>query len=531
MHAQHTQLADLIRSGARQHPDAPLWFLADDGTPSQTTVGDVYESALALAAHLQAAGLGTGDAVAIWGGSSIPVATGIVAALIGGFVAVPMLHTLGEADVNAIVERAQCRAVIAGRGFRDRRFLPELQRLAERNRSVTVIADDEGAAGRANASSGQLRSWDDVMTAPVTSFEAPTITADNRACIFFTSGSSGQPKGVIHAHRSLVAEVFDWGSQLGVLDGSVFLQSFPIAHVGGIEGLVTAMGVGTPAVLLESWHGELAAHAIERHRVTAMGSTPFFVDTLIAAHDRGADLSSIRRIMTGGAMVTPQLIAEADKRGLFVFRCYGSSEHPTVTGTDFGEGLPARSMTDGRPSGDSEVLIIDERGEPLPSGASGEVLLRGSEQFVGYLGGGTDALDSDAIDADGWFHTGDVGRIDGDGRLTITGRIKQIIIRAGENISIAEVEEVLAAHGAVRDCAVIGINEPVYGERACAVVVTRDGSVLDLADVRAHFEASGLARFKVPEYVMTVAELPHNTVGKIDRNALRAALNEQSPFG
>jgi non-ribosomal peptide synthetase component E (peptide arylation enzyme) len=135
------------------------------------------------------------------------------------------------------------------------------------------------------------------------------------------------------------------------------------------------------------------------------------------------------------------------------------------------------------------------------------------------------------MDRDGWFHTGDVGRIDGDGRLTITGRIKQIIIRAGENISIAEVEEVLATHAAVRDCAVIGINEPVYGERACAVVVTRDGSELDLADVRRHFEAAGVARFKVPEYVMTLAELPHNTVGKIDRNALREALNDKSPFG
>jgi acyl-CoA synthetase (AMP-forming)/AMP-acid ligase II len=196
-------------------------------------------------------------------------------------------------------------------------------------------------------------------------------------------------------------------------------------------------------------------------------------------------------------------------------RAYGSTEHPSATACRSFESLAKRADTDGRPTGGTEVRIVDESGTDVPEGVSGEVLLRGPEQFLGYLDAGTES-----VSAGGWFHTGDLGRLS-DGRLTITGRKKDIIIRGGENISVLEVEHILVGCPGVADAAVVGAPDERYGERVHAYVVrAAGGPAVDLETVRAHFAATGVARHKTPEWVGEVDELPRNALGKIQRHLL-----------
>ncbi len=169
----------------------------------------------------------------------------------------------------------------------------------------------------------------------------------------------------------------------------------------------------------------------------------------------------------------------------------------------------------------NEVRIVDDEGRDLPAGADGEIVSRGPEQFLGYL---ASELDADAYFPGGWLRSGDVGHLDEDGYLTVTGRKKDIIVRGGEKISAKEVEDVLLSHPAVAEAAVVGAPDPRYGERACAFVVLRPGASLDLADIRLHFAGAGLARQKTPERLVITDALPRTASGKVQKAALRAAL-------
>jgi acyl-CoA synthetase (AMP-forming)/AMP-acid ligase II len=191
-----------------------------------------------------------------------------------------------------------------------------------------------------------------------------------------------------------------------------------------------------------------------------------------------------------------------------------------VTAGRIADPLDLRADTDGRLLAGNEVRLVDAAGRDVPDGQQGEILTRGPELFTGY----TDpTLNAAAFLPGGWFRTGDLGRIDASGHLTITDRLKDIIIRGGENISSKEVEDLLITHPAVADVAVIPVPDPALGERVCAVVVARPGSAFDVEAARAHFAAAGAARQKTPEVVVLVGELPRTPSGKVRKDVLRAA--------
>jgi cyclohexanecarboxylate-CoA ligase len=207
--------------------------------------------------------------------------------------------------------------------------------------------------------------------------------------------------------------------------------------------------------------------------------------------------------------VTPAFVdSAAATLGCVVKRTYGSTEAPTVTTWQAGDDPGRARTTDGRPTGAMELRVDAD---------SGELLVRGPELFVGYVGR------DDAFDADGWFHTGDVGTVD-DGWLTITGRLKDIIIRGGENIAIGEVEAVLEAHPAVRHAVAVGVPHERLGEQVVAFVDLAPGASFGLDECRTWFEQQGVARFKTPERIVVVHEIPMMAAGKADRQALRAML-------
>jgi acyl-CoA synthetase (AMP-forming)/AMP-acid ligase II len=315
--------------------------------------------------------------------------------------------------------------------------------------------------------------------------------------------------------------------QIPFIDGSgPYLTPFPAGHIAGFNFLLRPFVTGTDMVFMDRWDASLAAELVEHYRVRLSGGTPFHLQGLLEAATRDKrDLSSLASYGLGGTGVTPEHVELADRSGFAGTRAYGLTEHSTVSIGWRDSPFVERACTDGRVQPGSQVRIVDEMDRVLPVGSEGEILVRGPELFVGY----TDPLlNAQAFTSDGWFRTGDIGKLDAANCLTITDRKKDIVIRGGENISSQEVERVLATHPAVRDVAVVARRDARYGETVCAVVVLHAGAELDLPAVQMHFANAGVARQKTPESLWVVADLPRTASGKVRKGDLRTQVNGQS---
>jgi acyl-CoA synthetase (AMP-forming)/AMP-acid ligase II len=335
------------------------------------------------------------------------------------------------------------------------------------------------------------------------------------AVALFTSGSTGQPKAALHTQRGLAykARVMILAHELTPADS--ILMPAPLAHVSGLLNAVLIPGsLPMRAVLMAKWSPQAALDVIERERITFMiGPPTFFVAMMSAPEFAPERVESLRLISSGGAGVTAAFVDQASAAfGARVKRTYGSTEAPTVTTSFSSDPVERARSTDGRATGAVELRVSD----------SGELWLRGPELFVGYA----DRSQTRAAIERGWFHTGDLATLDEEGWLTIVGRMKDVIIRGGENIPAAEVEGILEAHPDVFQAAVVGEPDTRLGERVCAFVVA--SAPFDLAACRAWFEKQGVAVFKTPERVVQLDELPLMAAGKADRAALRKFAVEMS---
>jgi cyclohexanecarboxylate-CoA ligase len=345
--------------------------------------------------------------------------------------------------------------------------------------------------------------------APVTE---PWTEREQLAAVLFTSGSSGAPKGVLHTQATLAYKATLMARVHDLRAGDCVLMPAPCAHISGLlNGVMVPGVVPFRTVFMAKWDPEDALALIESKRVTFMiGPPTFFVSLMQAPGFTRERVRSLRLVSSGGAGVSVTFVEEAAATlGAVVKRTYGSTEAPTIA-TSAPTDAPDEARThDGHAIGDVELRVVD-----------GELHVRGPEVCVGYL---DPAHNVDAFDADGWFRTGDLATIDGEGWLTIVGRVKDVIIRGGENISTAEVEHVLEAHPDVRQAVAVGYPDELMGERVAAFVV--GASSFDVETTRAWFETRGVARFKTPERVIVVDALPTLSTGKPDRDALRERLN------
>jgi len=338
---------------------------------------------------------------------------------------------------------------------------------------------------------------------PVLSGTRP-VPATGRALILHTAGSSGPPKAVIHTHAALTHKARQMVDIHALTPDDVVFVPTPLAHISGIlYALLVPAATPMRAVLINRWDAALGAELIEAERVTFMVGPPTFFNDL-AGTERA--LSSLRLISCGGAGVTAAFCeATAERFGAVVKRTYGSTEAPSVATAWAGDPIERGWNFDGRAVAGVELRIGD----------ADELLVRGPELFSGYTDGAATAA---AVDEDGWFHTGDRASIDADGWLTITGRLKELIIRGGENVSPADVEAQLLAHPSVRAASVIGVPDGRLGERVGALVVA-DAS-FDLAECRRWFSERGVARYQWPERIEHVDAIPLLASGKPDRLAV-----------
>lgn len=337
---------------------------------------------------------------------------------------------------------------------------------------------------------------------------------DDIAMLMYTSGTTGRPKGVLHSHRTLLYEAASLAETFA-LDGDCVFMPSPLTHITGLlYGVLMPFQIGGSVALLSQWDADEAREVIERESCTmTVSATPFLRGLTDSYHQAGIG-SHLETFVCGGADIAPALVERAEQTmGVFVGRTYGSTEMPTLCVVRPNDNPAFRLTTEGRVIGEAQARVA------APRGAVGELEVRGPELFVGYLDPG-DNLGS--FDEQGWFRTGDLARVAGSGEIAIVGRLKDVIVRGGENISAKEVEDLLITHPAILDVAVVAVPDDLMGERACAVVVTDDTS-LDLRGLVAHLNRSGIARQKYPEALYLVSDLPRTVSGKVQKFQLRAA--------
>ena len=512
-------LAEAMREGAATHADVRMIFHSDTH-PAEVTLSEMHRRSFALAGSLHDLGLSPGDAIAIQVPNWLEGALTFQAAMILGVVIVPVIHIYGPAEVGFILEQSGARAFVCPDRWRHIDYYERLDRL---DRSRLPALDHVITLGD-TAYEGSL-SWNELEAGGSDDFAPPTVVADDVCLQIYTSGTTANPKGVRHTHNTLLAEVRSSRATLDSGHAPANLAAFPAGHIAGVLGLLRLYLFGGRTILMDTWDPQAAARLIEEHRLNSTSGAPVFLSTLLDAAERdGRDLSSVDSYMTGAAAVPPSLVERADRAGVPSYRCYGSTEHPTITSSFPTDPLDKRSLTDGCLLPHNEIRIVDDDGKDVDAGTPGEIASRGPELFVGYS---DDALNVASFLPGGWFLTGDIGVVDEDGYLTITDRKKDVIIRGGENIASKEVEDVLSRHSAVDDVAVVAEPDERYGERVCAFVTLRENAELSLEAVQRHFAEAGVARQKTPERLEIVEEFPRTAAGKIRKFELRDRLRAQ----
>jgi cyclohexanecarboxylate-CoA ligase len=342
--------------------------------------------------------------------------------------------------------------------------------------------------------------------------------------LLYTSGTESAPKGVLHSERTLIFDSLTLGDAAAMNAQDVIFSPSPATHISGIlYGFYLPFLFGNTACIVDVWDTVAAAKLIEKERCSiGSGATPFLNGLLNDPAVASTDISSLRTYRCGGTDVPQALIRQANERGIVAYRTYGSSEHPTVTGYS-GDPLEKNVTTDGRIHDHVELRVcaVDDPDRVLAPGSAGEIQTRGPDLFGGYFDG---RLDGSAFGPGGWFRTGDLGRVDEDGFLTITGRKKDIVIRKGENISAREVETIILDHPSVDQAAVIGLPDEERGERLCAVVQLRAGATLDLPELSRFFAEMRVSRQKHPEQLEIIDAMPLTPSGKILKGVIRSMI-------
>lgn len=503
-------LWDYLEFSAGEHPHR---LLVADGE-SRHTFGEVAAAAGAFARSLSEAGVDRGDRVVL----QMENVSEFVIACLGiarlGAVMVPQLPIYRDAEVRSIIQRTGAKAYVGSaqcRGFDYVEMLARIRADCPSLRQVVI------RGGRHEG----CQPFEKAVAGPV--YGGPRPASDDVAFIVFTSGTEARSKGCIHTFNTWSFTVRTMGAILGLGEGDVCFMASPLAHTSGLAmGLYAAVVFGLPVVLLDQWDPVEALRRVEAFGCTySIGATPFIKGMLEAFDSGGADVTRLRVFGCGGAPIPPELVGEVEERmGTTLVPVFGQTETLVCSIARLDDDLAVMSSTDGRAVDGVEIRIAAE-GIELPRGEIGEVQVRGPGVMLGYLD--DPELTARTIDPDGWLHTSDLGRMDERGYIRITGRVKDIIIRGGLNISALEVESILGTHPRVRDVAAIGMPDARLGEKVCAFVVSDDPGLV-LEDLTSFMLGRGVAKQKLPERLVLVDQLPRNPTGKLQKFKLAELL-------
>lgn len=439
-----------------------------------------------------------------------------LAAAKAGLVLGPITPIYRDAELTFMLGDSRSRLLFVPDQFRNFDYLAMARRVRAAIGGELEIVVVRGEAQDCSSYASLLEEGRDAVALPGADPNAVKL-------VMYTSGTTGRAKGVLHTHNSLQSENWMRQQHLGVGPHDILYNPSTVTHVtGALYSLCMPFTLGITTILADTWDATEAVATMRKHRATAMIASTIFLEGLLAeAKQQNEHLPDLRFYLCGGAQVRPDLIREATAffPNCAFSRIYGATEVPNITG-----GINTRAKaelgatTDGQIIGCEARVVDPVTGAPLPLGAEGEIIARGPQMLVGY----TRVEDTeDAIDAEGFFHMGDLGRIVEDDFIVITGRKKDIIIRAGENISPKEVEDVLAGHSDIAEIAIVAMPNPRTGEMACAFVVPHIERTVTLSQMADFLIDAGIAKQKIPEHLELVDHLPRTAIGKVRKDVLR----------
>ena len=487
-------------------------FAIDEGG-QRLRFGELREEAERVAAGLHAQGIREGDGVSWLLPTRLTAFVLMIALARLGAVQNPLVPIYRRREVEFCVRQTQARWLLVPGCFRDFDYLEMARTVASEVGGISVLDVGDGLPSASVEGLPPWRSPDPDDSPPI-------------RWVFYTSGTTSAPKGARHTDASVLlsseglvrALDLDPDCRTGVV--------FPVTHLGGANALVSTLQAGSTQLVVEVFDPATTVPFLARHGVTHAGAGPVFYQTYLEAQRRAGSepIFPALRALYGGGAPTPPHLHRAVKRelgGLGILSTYGMTECPLITMARWDDPEEKRMTTEGRPTHPStEIRIVDAAGHELAPDTEGEILVRARQCLAGFVDA---ALDAEAFDSQGFLRTGDLGRVDAAGYLTLTGRKKDVIIRKGENISALEIESLLGEHPQVAEVAVIGLPDAERGELCCAVVRAREpGEPLSFEAMRIFLEGRALMRQKIPERLEHVAEMPRNPSGKIRKERLRA---------
>jgi cyclohexanecarboxylate-CoA ligase len=498
----------------------------ETGATTRFTYRELARMADRMAVGLARLGVGRGDIVACqlpnwWQFTLTYLACSRIGAVMN-----PLMHIFRERELSFMLQHGEAKVVIAPktfRGFDFEQMITALQPSLPHLSHVVVV----GGSG--------ANSFDALLSGPEWEKQADAqaiLTAhrpgpDDVTQLIYTSGTTGEPKGVMHSANTVMANIVPYAERLHLGADDVVLMASPMAHqTGFMYGLIMPIVLQASAVLQDVWEPSKAIALINAEKASfTMASTPFLTDLARTVTETDVAVPSLRTFLCAGAPIPGPLVEQARKAlGAKIVSAWGMTENGAVTLTRLEDDDERSFNTDGCPLPGVEIKVVDVDGQPLPPGEPGKLLLRSCSNFGGYL----HRAHLNATDADDWFDTGDLARIDERGYLRITGRSKDVIIRGGENIPVVEVESLLYRHPAIAMAAVVAYPDERLGERACAVVVPKPGQTIDLPGLVQFLKDQKIALQYIPERLIVRDAMPSTPSGKIQKFKLRDMLRDEA---
>ena len=507
------------------------------GTTTRLTFDELAEAVAAATRAVLANGIERGDRVAVWAPNCAEWVVAALGAVGAGALLVPLNTRYKGSEAAYILRESGARILFTVQGFLGTDYpamlaeavaggasVPDLER-------VVVLRTADGSPSRGSVAGDQVVDWQvflsegSAVPGDIAAGRTASITSGDMSDLVFTSGTTGHPKGAMATHGQTLRTFATWAEVVGLRAGDRYLIVNPFFHTFGYKaGILACLMTGATMVAEPVFDVDVLIERIVGERITVLPGPPTIFQSILDRPDRASfDLDSLRLVVTGAASVPVELVQRlwSDLGVETVLTAYGLTEATgTVTMCRRGDPAEVIAGTSGRAIPDVEVRIVNDKGVELPRGESGEIVVRGYNVMRGYF---NDAEATDeAIDAEGWLHTGDVGVMDTAGNVDITDRLKDMYVSGGFNVYPAEVEAILRRHPGVSQVAVVGVPDERMGEVGRAFVVAVVGvPTADLGAELTDLARAELANFKAPRSVVVVDSLPTNASGKVLKRELR----------
>ena len=477
-------------------------------------LGDLVSRA---AASLKKLGLGRGDMISVqlpnwWEYAVIALAAFRIGAIVN-----PLMPIFRERELNYMLDFAETKLFVVPKTFRgfDHEAMARTLQPSLPNLQHIIVVDGEGPS---NFEVALLSGTERFGTSPLG--EVGALPPDEMAVLMFTSGTTGSPKGVMHCLNTLMACNIALAGRFGLDEKDTMLVCSPLGHMTGFAaGMLLGLKIGASVVFQDVWEPKRGVSIMASEGVTySAGAATFLADMCEAVAAGAPKPTKLRKFLCAGAPIPPALIERVYRElDLKVCSLWGMTESLSSTLTEPERALEKSPKTDGRVLDGVAVKVVRQDGVVAPIGETGLLKVRGAQMCLGYY----KRPDMEPFDGEGWFDTGDLAYMEDEGYIRINGRLKDVIIRGGENVPVVEIENLLFKHPAILSAALVGYPDSRLGERACAFVVLRQGHTVDLKSVQSYMAENKVAKQYWPERIEIVAELPKTPAGKVQKFQLR----------